>query len=138
MKENFMIYKGEEEKKEGDQKFKVYEIKVPKKNHSFLELNDCNFVLVDSPGIEVLNCDKMLTQYIQKRNVAPYGILLVDFTKAIAGGERNLQILSFLKDQFEGELDLAVVFTKQPKERATRLSTSLGELGMDYSQDERE
>lgn len=86
MLQNFKLAQPEEEKKEGDQKFKIYEIKVPRKNHNFLQYKDYNIVLVDSPGIEVRNCDKMLAQYIQKRNVAPYGILLVDFTKALAGG----------------------------------------------------
>lgn len=92
-------------------------MKLPEKHHSFLKIKGCSFVLVDSPGIEVPSCSEMVTQYIKKRTIAPYGILLVDFTKALAGAKENLQILHSMKKEFKGKLDLAVVFTKQPAER---------------------
>ncbi len=50
--------------------------------------------------------------------VAPYGILLVDFTKATAGSESNLKSLLNLKKYLENEMDLAVMFTKRPQEKS--------------------
>ena len=47
-------------------------------------------VLVDGPGKEV--CDKLLIDYIKTASLAPYLVLLVDFSKTIAGGEKNFLI----------------------------------------------